>query len=76
MKAAKPLVVPAAMKAALARDPQAKVIFKKLSPSHRNEYVRWISEAKQPVTVQRRLEKFIPMLIEKNHAKNYFRAIS
>ncbi len=57
------------MKKALAKEPKAKAIFDALPISHRKEYVQWIAQAKQPETVQRRLEKLIPMLLKKNGEK-------
>jgi uncharacterized protein YdeI (YjbR/CyaY-like superfamily) len=63
------VTVPLLMKKALAANPQAKAIFEKLPPSHRREHVKWITEAKQEATVQRRLEKLVPMLLKKSAAK-------
>ncbi|WP_197721949.1 YdeI/OmpD-associated family protein [Capnocytophaga canimorsus] len=40
-------------------------MFQKLSPSHKNEYIQWINEAKKQETKERRLEKMIIMLLNK-----------
>lgn len=50
-----PVVVPADLKAALARDKRAREQFDSMSPSHRREYVEWIVEAKRPETRERRV---------------------
>jgi hypothetical protein len=56
--------VPAALAAALAADPQAKVIFDGLAFTHRKEYARWIAEAKRDETRQRRVEQAVVMIKE------------
>ncbi|MBO7745529.1 YdeI/OmpD-associated family protein [Paenibacillus sp. MWE-103] len=53
--AAKELVVPDDVKAALAALPEAESFFAELAPSHRKEYIRWINEAKQEVTRAKRI---------------------
>jgi uncharacterized protein YdeI (YjbR/CyaY-like superfamily) len=50
-----PTAVPADLKAALKKNPKAAATFEKLSPSHRREYVEWITEAKRDETRQKRL---------------------
>ena len=60
--------MPAAMKNALATAPRARAAFNALPPSHRSEYVKWITEAKREETVRRRIRKLIPMLLVKRHA--------
>ena len=59
------VTVPPALKEALAKNPEAQAVFEELSYSHRKEYATWIAGAKQAATVQRRLEKLIPMLLAK-----------
>src|SRR5271157_717711 len=46
----------------LKKDKQAKVLFDKLSYTHRREYVRWIEEAKRVETRQTRIIKTIEIL--------------
>jgi uncharacterized protein YdeI (YjbR/CyaY-like superfamily) len=58
------VVVPAVLRSALAKNNQAKAAFDRLSPSHRREYVKWISEAKLEETRQRRVEGTIKRLVE------------
>lgn len=60
----KPLPVPPWLKAALARNRAAKATFEALSPSHRREYVEWLTEAKQEATRERRLTTAIAWLAE------------
>lgn len=59
------LKVPTAVKKALAGNVKAKAVFEDMPPSHRNEYVKWISEAKKEETKQRRIEQLIPKLLAK-----------
>jgi hypothetical protein len=63
------VAIPAALKKALAANPEAKAVFDKLAYSHKKEYALWVAGAKQAETVQRRLEKLIPMLLAKKSAK-------
>ena len=44
-------------------------IFKKLPPSHKNEYLKWIDEAKKPETRTKRIHKIADMLKAKNKIK-------
>ena len=46
--------VPPELAARLRTDPQAKDAFEALTPSHRREYARWVSEARLPQTRVRR----------------------
>lgn len=52
---ATPLRVPADLSRALKGKPKAATTFKSLSASHRNEYVEWITGAKQEATRARRI---------------------
>jgi Bacteriocin-protection, YdeI or OmpD-Associated/Domain of unknown function (DUF1905) len=54
--------VPEALAAALAADPQAKASFEDMAFTHRKEYARWIAEAKQQETRQRRVERALEMI--------------
>jgi hypothetical protein len=54
--------VPGALTAALAADPQAKASFEHLAFSHRKEYARWIAEARQEETRQRRVQQALEMI--------------
>jgi hypothetical protein len=54
--------VPPALAAALEKDSKAKAAFDGLSFTHRNEYARWIAEAKREETRTRRLEQAVAML--------------
>lgn len=49
------LSTPAWLAAALRQHPRGAAAFKAFSPSHRNEYIEWLSEAKTEATRQRRL---------------------
>lgn len=46
--------LPEELATALASNPEAQARFDALSTSHRNEYIRWVSEARRPETRQRR----------------------
>jgi hypothetical protein len=54
--------VPEALANALAEDSQARAAFERLAYTHRNEYARWIAEAKRDETRQRRLAQALEML--------------
>jgi hypothetical protein len=55
---------PADLAAALKKNAKAATTFKNFSPSHRREYIEWITEARQPETRQRRLAQTIEWLAE------------
>ncbi|MEK6748192.1 MAG: YdeI/OmpD-associated family protein [Pseudomonadota bacterium] len=48
----------------LSQNGNARAAFDNLSPSHRNEYVRWVSEAKRQETRLRRARKTLDMLLQ------------
>ena len=56
--------VPDDLAAALKKTPAAKKSFEKFSPSHRREYIEWITEAKQAATRQKRLTQAIEWIAE------------
>ena len=54
--------MPEALAAALAADPEAKASFDHMAFTHRKEYARWIADAKQEQTRQRRLGQALEMI--------------
>jgi uncharacterized protein YdeI (YjbR/CyaY-like superfamily) len=52
------------MKTALIKNKKAKSAFDAFSPSHRREYVEWITEAKTDATRDRRLEQALEWMAE------------
>ena len=58
------LPVPDDLAAALADMPVARAAFDAFPPSHRREYVEWITGAKRPETRQRRLEQALTQIAE------------
>jgi hypothetical protein len=54
--------VPEALAAALAADSQAKAAFEGMAFTHRKEYARWVAEAKQEETRERRVQQALDML--------------
>ena len=56
--------VPEALATALAGDPEAQARFDKLAFTHRKEFARWIAEAKQDATRERRGAQALTMLRE------------
>lgn len=54
--------VPEALAAALAADPEARAFFDRMAFTHRKEYARWIADAKQEQTRQRRLGQALEMI--------------
>lgn|SRR5262249_36987429 len=59
-----PIATPAALKAALAKAPKARATFDALSPSHRREYLEWVTEAKADATRDKRIATTIEWLSE------------
>jgi uncharacterized protein YdeI (YjbR/CyaY-like superfamily) len=58
------LVVPEDVTAALDANEAALVTFNAFSPSHRREYVEWITEAKSDATRQKRLQQAVEWMSE------------
>jgi uncharacterized protein YdeI (YjbR/CyaY-like superfamily) len=58
------VVVPPELRAALAKHPGARAVFEGFSPSHRREYVEWITEAKREETRRKRLETTLEWLAD------------
>jgi len=54
--------VPEALATALATDPEAKASFDRMAFTHRKEYARWIADAKQEQTRQRRAGQALEMI--------------
>lgn len=61
------VAVPADLKAALARNARAGAAFAAFSPSHKREYVEWITEAKRPATRAKRLATTLSWLAAGKH---------
>ena len=60
----KPVVVPDDLAEALKKNKRAQATFDAFSPSHRRDYVEWITEAKQLTTRQNRVATTIQWLAE------------
>lgn len=58
------IAVPDYFSAALASHPEAQAAFGKLAPSHRREYLEWITEAKREETRARRVATTLEWLAE------------
>jgi len=58
------VVVPDDLAKALQKNKKAGVTFEKFSPSHKREYIEWITEAKTETTRSRRLETAIEWMTE------------
>ncbi len=56
--------IPADLQDALKADPAALEAFRKLSYTHQKEYVRWVNEAKQAETRNRRIGKTVERLVK------------
>jgi uncharacterized protein YdeI (YjbR/CyaY-like superfamily) len=63
-KPKKPLAVPADLSAALAKNTKARATFEQFSPSHRREYIEWITGAKSDETRQRRVSQALEWMSE------------
>ena len=62
--AKKELPVPAVLAAALKKNKKAAAVFEKFPPSHRREYIEWITDAKTDATREKRLATTIEWLTE------------
>ena len=60
----KELVIPEYFTKAISKNKKALVAFEKFSPSHKKEYVQWVTEAKAEETKNRRMDKAIEMIAE------------
>jgi uncharacterized protein YdeI (YjbR/CyaY-like superfamily) len=60
----KAIPVPADFKAAVKKNKKAHAAFEGFSPSHRRDYLEWITEAKTAETRRRRLDQSIQWLAE------------
>jgi len=63
-KPRKPLPVPAALAAALAKNKKAQAAFARFPPSHRREYNEWIGEAKSDETRSKRVAQAVKWIAE------------
>ena len=59
-----PLVVPEDLAAGLKKNKAAAATFEEFSPSHRKEYIEWITEARRDETRQKRLSTTLEWLAE------------
>lgn len=60
----KELPVPDDLKKALAKNKKAAETFKAFAPSHRREYIDWITEAKRPETREQRVQTTVGWVAE------------
>lgn len=60
----KPIPLPADLRTALKKNARARATFAGFSPSHKREYLEWITEAKTDATRQKRLETAITWMAE------------
>src|SRR5262249_14065484 len=60
----RPLTVPAYLMSALRRNKKALATFAALSPSHKREYLEWITEAKTEPTRERRLSTAVAWMAQ------------
>jgi uncharacterized protein YdeI (YjbR/CyaY-like superfamily) len=59
-----PATVPPDLAAALARNRAARTVFDAFAPSHRNEYIAWITEAKREETRAKRVAQTVEWVAE------------
>jgi uncharacterized protein YdeI (YjbR/CyaY-like superfamily) len=59
--------VPDDLAAALKKSKKARATFEDFSPSHRREYVEWITQARRPETRARRVATTLEWLEEGRH---------
>jgi len=63
-RSAEPIEVPDDLAAALKKNKKAKATFDAFSPSHKREYIEWLTEAKQEATRAKRLAQAIEWMEE------------
>ena len=63
------IAVPADVAAALRKTPGAQSAFKTITPGLRREFLRWVLNAKHPETRTKRINRAIPILIERAQAR-------
>lgn len=68
--ATKEIIIPADLKTAFKENEAAKLAFTAMSPSHKNEYISWITEAKREETRIRRIEVTLQNL-EEGKSRNW-----
>ena len=61
--------VPADVAVALRKTRGAQAAFKMITPALRREFLRWVLNAKRPETRAKRIERAIPILIERARAR-------
>jgi hypothetical protein len=59
-----PIRVPAFLAAALKKDRRAAAAFERFPPSHKREYIEWLTEAKAEATRERRLVQALTWMAE------------
>jgi uncharacterized protein YdeI (YjbR/CyaY-like superfamily) len=59
-----PLKVPDDLSAALNKNKRARAVFDKFAPSHKREYIEWITEAKRDETRTKRLAQAVEWMAE------------
>jgi uncharacterized protein YdeI (YjbR/CyaY-like superfamily) len=59
-----PLKVPDDLSAALKKNKRALAVFEKFAPSHKREYIEWISEAKRDETRTKRIAQAVEWIAE------------
>ncbi|MAT53505.1 MAG: hypothetical protein CMN32_03420 [Saprospirales bacterium] len=69
----KPLIIPDELQNALNENADLKAAFESLSLSHKREYADYVGEAKREETRLRRLEKIIPMIMERISMNDKYR---
>ena len=63
------IAVPEDVAAALRKTPGAQSAFKAITPALRREFLRWVLNAKRPETRAKRIDRTIPILIERAQAR-------
>ena len=58
------ILVPESLAIALRRNKKAQKTFEQFSPSHKREYIEWITEAKTDATREKRVDTTIEWLVE------------
>lgn len=72
----KQIEIPSELAQALSDNVALAAIFNAMSHSHRREYAEYVAEAKQEATRLRRVEKIIPMILDKSGLNDKYKGKS
>ncbi len=67
---ARDVEIPDELEEALRDNPEARSAFESMPPSHRREYLEWITESRREATRRQRVEEALAMMLEWGRQRN------